>query len=255
MRSALCGQCVNAFVRRGLVAPRCGRSSRARSSATAPGWGTTLALGALLGGAGHLLGGLPLRGALHVFVFLFLLLGALGAEGLVRVPYGRPESAQQLALLLLVLAPLHLPAAQPAPPPGAPSRRRADGAQGTLKDFGIADILQLIGQQQKTGTLHLQSKEQEVHVTFRDGIVRAESSTRRKKELIGNMLVRAELISESQLESALEIQRRTLKRLGDVLVSERILRRALPADDAAAGHRDPVPPSPGRTAPTLPRAR
>ena len=96
--------------------------------------------------------------------------------------------------------------------------------QGTLKDFGIADILQLIGQQQKTGTLHLQSKEQEVHVTFRDGsIVRAESSTRRKKELIGNMLVRAELISESQLESALEIQRRTLKRLGDVLVSERIL--------------------------------
>ncbi|HET9450444.1 MAG TPA: DUF4388 domain-containing protein [Aggregicoccus sp.] len=96
--------------------------------------------------------------------------------------------------------------------------------QGTLKDFGIADILQLIGQQQKTGTLHLQTREQEVQVTFRDGsIVRAESSTRRKKELIGNMLVRAELITESQLESALEIQRRTLKRLGDVLVSERIL--------------------------------
>jgi hypothetical protein len=96
--------------------------------------------------------------------------------------------------------------------------------QGTLKDFGIADILQLIGQQQKTGTLHLQAKEQEVQIAFRDGsIVRAESTTRRKKDLIGNMLVRAELITESQLDSALEIQRRTLKRLGDVLVSERIL--------------------------------
>jgi hypothetical protein len=96
--------------------------------------------------------------------------------------------------------------------------------QGTLKDFGIADILQLIGQQQKTGTLHLQSKDQEVLVGFRDGsIVRAESTTRRKKDLIGSMLVRAELISESQLEIALDTQRRTLKRLGDVLVSERIL--------------------------------
>ena len=46
---------------------------------------------------------------------------------------------------------------------------------GTLKDFGIADILQLIGQQQKTGVLYLKSKEQEVQVFFRDGaIVRAD---------------------------------------------------------------------------------
>jgi hypothetical protein len=92
--------------------------------------------------------------------------------------------------------------------------------KGTLKDFGIADILQLIGQQQKTGVLYLKSKDQEVQVYFRDGnIVRAESVTRKKKDLIGNMLVRAEVITEKQLESALETQRRTLKRLGDVLVS------------------------------------
>ena len=46
---------------------------------------------------------------------------------------------------------------------------------GTLKGFGIADILQLIGQQQKTGVLYLKSKEQDVQVYFRDGnIVRAE---------------------------------------------------------------------------------
>jgi hypothetical protein len=96
--------------------------------------------------------------------------------------------------------------------------------QGTLKDFGIADILQLIGQQQKTGTLHLRSRDQEVHVGFRDGvIVRAESATRRKKDLIGSMLVRAELITEAQLQEALEAQRRSLKRLGDVLVSMRAI--------------------------------
>ena len=67
--------------------------------------------------------------------------------------------------------------------------------KGTLKDFGIADILQLIGQQTKTGQLHLKAKDQEVHISFKDGnIVRAESSTRKKKDLIGSMLVRAELI-------------------------------------------------------------
>src|SRR5581483_9717254 len=92
--------------------------------------------------------------------------------------------------------------------------------KGTLKDFGIADILQLIGQQQKTGQLHLTSKDNSVHVSFSQGnIVRAESTTRNKKDLIGAMLVRAELITEGQLQLALETQKRTLQRLGDVLVS------------------------------------
>ncbi len=96
--------------------------------------------------------------------------------------------------------------------------------KGTLKDFGIADILQLIGHQQKTGVLHLKARDQETHVYFRDGnIVRAESTSRKKKELIGAMLVRAELITESQLEFALETQRRTLKRLGDVMVTSRMV--------------------------------
>ena len=93
--------------------------------------------------------------------------------------------------------------------------------KGTLKDFGIADILQLIGQQQKTGQLHLKAKDQEVQISFKDGnIVRAESSNRKQKDLIGSMLVRAELIKPEQLAWALESQKRTLQRLGDVLVSQ-----------------------------------
>ncbi len=91
---------------------------------------------------------------------------------------------------------------------------------GTFKDFGIADILQLIGQQQKTGMLHLSSKDQQVRIGFKDGaIVRVETASRKKNDLIGAMLVEAEIITASQLEEALETQRRTLKRLGDVLVS------------------------------------
>ena len=96
--------------------------------------------------------------------------------------------------------------------------------KGTLKDFGIADILQLIGQQQKTGHLVLSNKGDAVTVSFQDGnIVRAESSSRTRKDLIGSMLLNAELISEAQLEMALETQKRTLQRLGDVLVTQKVI--------------------------------
>ena len=95
---------------------------------------------------------------------------------------------------------------------------------GTLKDFGIADILQLIAQQQKTGVLHLRSKDQEVKVGFVDGaIVSAESVSKKKRDLFGHMLVAAELISEAQLELALETQKRSLQRLGDCLISQGVL--------------------------------
>jgi len=95
---------------------------------------------------------------------------------------------------------------------------------GTLKDFGIADILQLIAQQQKTGILHLRSKDQEVKVGFTDGaIVSAESVSKKKRDLFGHMLVAAELISEAQLELALETQKRSLQRLGDCLISQGVL--------------------------------
>ena len=97
---------------------------------------------------------------------------------------------------------------------------------GTLRDFGIADILQLIGQQQKTGVLHLQAKDQAVNVHFVDGnVVRAESTTRNRKDLLGSMMVRAEVLTEAELEQALDIQKRTLRRLGDILVSEGMVPR------------------------------
>ena len=98
--------------------------------------------------------------------------------------------------------------------------------KGTLKDFGIADIFQLISHQSKTGVLHLASKDQEVRISFSTGdVVRAESATRNKKDLLGAMLVRAEVIGDAQLEQALGIQKRTLKRLGDILVEHGFIGR------------------------------
>ena len=92
---------------------------------------------------------------------------------------------------------------------------------GTLKDFGIADILQLIGHQTKTGTLVLKSGNDEVDVLFVDGtVVFATQKARNKADLLGALLLRAELITEEKLEEALTEQQRSLKRLGDVLVQQ-----------------------------------
>ncbi len=91
--------------------------------------------------------------------------------------------------------------------------------KGTLKDFGIAEILQLIGQQAKSGVLHLESRDDVIHITMADGnVVRAESAGRKAREKLGTLLVRAELITPQELEYALDIQKRTLRRLGDILV-------------------------------------
>jgi hypothetical protein len=90
---------------------------------------------------------------------------------------------------------------------------------GTLKDFGIADILQLIGHQTKTGSLLLRSQREEVEVSFVEGnVVFASEKARSAHNFLGSMLVRAQVIAEAQLEEALRQQQRSLRRLGDVLI-------------------------------------
>src|SRR5207302_2362964 len=95
---------------------------------------------------------------------------------------------------------------------------------GTLKDFGIADILQLIGHQTKTGKLVLKNGPEEVDVLFVEGnVVFATDNARQKESLLGSMLLRAELVTEEKLEEALVLQKRSLKRLGDVLLEQNYL--------------------------------
>ncbi len=96
--------------------------------------------------------------------------------------------------------------------------------KGTLKDFGIAEILQLIGQQAKSGILHLESRDEAIHIAIAEGcVVRAESAGRKTSERLGAMLVRADVISKEELEAALDLQRKSLRRLGDVLVEQKFV--------------------------------
>ena len=112
---------------------------------------------------------------------------------------------------------------------------------GTLKDFGLPDIVQLIGLQRKTGTLHLETPGEKVKVIFEGGnIVAAESSMTRPSDRIGNALVTQGAITQDQLDRALSVQKQTMQRLGHVLISEQIvnedtLRKAVEAQAWADG--------------------
>lgn len=99
--------------------------------------------------------------------------------------------------------------------------------RGTLGDFGLPDIFQLVGHQQKTGVLLLKDRELEVKIYFVEGnVVKAEQSSRERADLLGNIMVRAGVITNEQLDSALGTQQRTLRRLGDILIEMNACDRA-----------------------------
>jgi hypothetical protein len=91
--------------------------------------------------------------------------------------------------------------------------------EGTLHDFALADILQLIALQKKTGLLTLRSAEDTVILGFDGGaLVSADSQARRIDTRLGTLLVKTRSLSPDGLAKALEIQGQTLQRLGFILL-------------------------------------
>jgi hypothetical protein len=92
--------------------------------------------------------------------------------------------------------------------------------EGTIKDFGLPDIFQLIGLQRKTGHLTLSNDKESVTVTFENGmVVMADSSSKRLEDRLGNVLVKQGKLGRESLEEALETQKQTLQRLGHILAT------------------------------------
>ena len=68
--------------------------------------------------------------------------------------------------------------------------------EGTLRDFSLADIFQLIGLQRKTGVLTLRGKDDTVTVTFLDGkVVGADSGTHRLETRLGHVLMKSGMMA------------------------------------------------------------
>src|SRR5262245_45145673 len=92
--------------------------------------------------------------------------------------------------------------------------------EGTIKDFGLPDIFQLIGLQRKTGVLTLKSETEQVTVAFENGmVVMGDSDAKRLEDRLGNVLVKQGKLSKERLDEALLTQKATLQRLGHVLTS------------------------------------
>jgi hypothetical protein len=96
--------------------------------------------------------------------------------------------------------------------------------EGTIKDFGLPDIFQLIGLQRKTGILTLNNEKDDVTVTFENGmVVMADSSSKRLEDRLGAVLVKQGKLSRERLEDALQTQRATLQRLGHILAANSLI--------------------------------
>jgi hypothetical protein len=77
---------------------------------------------------------------------------------------------------------------------------------GNLRDFGIGEVFQLIGQQQKTGVLEVSDDRTRLCITFEGGaVVCGERAGAYEQAALGDMLVRAGLVTPQRL---VELERR-----------------------------------------------
>ena len=100
--------------------------------------------------------------------------------------------------------------------------------EGKIVDFGVADILQLISQQQKTGVLIVERSNESIEVLFWNGmILTSYPSTQNENEELGRKLLSAGIIDEEQLRKASDIQEKNFKHLGEILIDLGLLNKEL----------------------------
>lgn len=98
--------------------------------------------------------------------------------------------------------------------------------EGSLKEFGLADILQLIYYQRKTGVLALDGRLDKVRILFHEGkIVSAESKKRAEEGRLGKILIRKGAITDAALSEAMKEQRSAGMKLGHVLIKKGLVRK------------------------------
>jgi hypothetical protein len=98
------------------------------------------------------------------------------------------------------------------------------GLRGDLRDFGIGEVFQLIGQQRKTGVLVVDGDGDRLEVAFREGAVSwARAVGPHENAALGDMLVRIGLLTpdrlvsiEREAESAEDSFRKLLVHRGDL---------------------------------------
>jgi hypothetical protein len=84
---------------------------------------------------------------------------------------------------------------------------------GNLRDFGISEVFQLIGQQRKTGVLRVRGSTREVELRFSEGRIVSAAPAGRPGEALGAMLVRCGVLTRERWQE-LEADRETVPHVG-----------------------------------------
>ena len=92
------------------------------------------------------------------------------------------------------------------------------GIRGTLNTMSVSDLLQFLASGRKTGTLKLGRGSIVKHIYMEDGVI-VGSSSNDPKEYLGQVLLHYGKIDETQLQTAMEIQRQSGGKLGMILAS------------------------------------
>ncbi len=96
--------------------------------------------------------------------------------------------------------------------------------EGTLKDFSLPDIVQLITLQRKTGVLTLEGPDDAATIFFQDGaVVWVRSRAHPLSARMRRVLRLRGLMTESELAEADHVQAETGQRLGAILIERQVL--------------------------------
>ncbi len=96
--------------------------------------------------------------------------------------------------------------------------------KGTISEFAVADIFQLVVSQKKTGVLSLRSKGQAVELHMQDGcIVACHDDARPREQKLGQLMVRGGFLTEEDCTHALALQDVKGRRFGEIIVSQGLL--------------------------------
>ncbi|HUE81415.1 MAG TPA: DUF4388 domain-containing protein [Pyrinomonadaceae bacterium] len=91
------------------------------------------------------------------------------------------------------------------------------GIHGTLTTMSVSDLLQFMAAGRKTGTLKFSRGKVLKEIYFQGGII-VGSNTNDPKEYLGQVLIHYGKVDEGQLQAAMEVQRVSGERLGNILV-------------------------------------
>lgn len=96
---------------------------------------------------------------------------------------------------------------------------------GTLTTMSVPDLLQFVASGRKAGTLKFSRGKILKQIYFENGLI-VGSQTNDPKEYLGQVLIHYGKIDEKRLQTAMETQRETGGRLGEILVATGLLQNA-----------------------------